>query len=162
MSFNRPTVNQIIPLIDDKFNMKQYLSKHYLNLAQKSFKRKYGRYANLDDAQLLYNEFVIQWKHYYITKPCLHKLHKKLANPLWKFGCSIKISVKDSTKEFVRTINPTFKNVFEYHYDSWIIRNNKFEEYKEFAIKNLKKFPYVKETYVDYSSQAFNNITEDF
>ena len=116
----------------------------------------------MEECQQIFDEFVIQWKHYYITKPILEKAYKELAKPVWKFGCSIHISVKDSTREFVRSINPTFKNVFNYHYDAWIIKNNKFEEYKQFCLKNKKQYPYYRSTFTDYSNFAYNGVTEDF
>ena len=162
MSYKNPNVNDVINNSIDLFDMSKYLHKSYLNIAKYKLRRKLGRKPNLDDAQQLFDIFVDDWRNYYKRKPLLEKLYKEKAKPIWEFGCKIHISVKDSTREFVRSINPEFKDIYDYHYDSWIIRNNKFEEYKDFCIKNKKKFPYRRETYVDYSHLAYNGVANDF
>lgn len=161
MSYKNPNVNEVLANSIDDFNMAKHLCKSYLNLSKGKFHREHKRKATLDDAQELFHNYVVDWKHWYITRPLLNQMHRKSGMPVWTFGVSIKIDVSHSTCEFVRVHNPTFKGVFDYNYASWIIRNNLFTEYVKYAKSNRSKFPYRKTRYTDFSHMAYNNSSDD-
>ena len=169
MSFNNPNHNDIIRANPrDPHGMLKYYGKSYNNLAKYAAARRLGRKTNLDDYQVIFDEFVKEWKYRYVDKPKLAKIHKKLATPVWNFGCSIGINVQDSSREFVRTINPTFEKVFDYNYASYIMRYGHFDSYKEYARENLNKFRYRKRKVyanpleVNPERWAVNNVSDNF
>jgi len=169
MSFNNPNHNDIIrSKPKDPLNMLKFYSKSYNNLAKYAASRKLNRKVNLDDYQVIFDEFVKDWAFNLIHKPKLRIIHKKLANPVWSFGCSIGINVQDSSREFVRTINPKFEKVFEHNYAAYIIRYNHFDTYKKYARENLKQFKYRKRRHylspweANPERWAINNVSDNF
>lgn len=148
MSFNNPNHNDIIRANPrDPLGMLKYYCKSYNNLAKYAAARRLGRKVNLDDYQVIFEEFVRDWKSSYIDKPKLAKIHKRMATPVWQFGCSININVQDSTREFVRTVNPKMEKVFEYNYAAYIMRYGHLEAYKAYAREHLNEFRYKKKRY---------------
>jgi len=160
MSYNNPNCNEIINNSSSYRCMVKYFCKDYLNLAKGEFKKRNNRKANLDDSEELFTIYAKMWYDWYIINPKKEKLYRKVANPVWEFGVSMRIDVKDATREFVRSINPEFKKVWNYHYDTWIVRNNKLEEFKQYC--KINKFPYRKQRWIDYSDLAYNGVTNDF
>lgn len=162
MSFKHPSVGEVINNSSNNRDMVKYFCKDYLNLAKTAFHREHKRAATIEDSEELFQIFSAQWRYHYIEAPKREKQCIKISSPLWQFGCSLRISVKNSTREFVRTVNPSFENVFNYHYDAWIMENGYFTQYMKFCKENKDKFPYRRERYIDFSHLAYNGVTDNF
>lgn len=162
MSYNNPNVSEVINNSTCYRNMTKYLHKSYLNLARVKFITLYSRRPNIEDSEELMRLFGLQWYDYYINNPRREKLYREYTKELWAYGIALSVCVQSSTLEFVRQHNPQFIGVWHYHYDVYILKNNMFEQYKQYIQLNRKKFHYRKRRYVDFSHLAYNGVADDF
>lgn len=166
MSQINPTVSEI--LNNSTGVIGKHLCKSYLNLAKGDFFKKHNRKANLDDAQELRNLYEVRWIDYYIHRPERARIEREISQPIWDFGCSLKIDVSTSMCYFLidrlgYDFTKNYPEIKEYNYGTYIINNGLFEDYKAYVSTNISKIPrYRKREYIDFGHLAYNGVTNDF
>lgn len=173
------TANYILQNTTGDPEMRKHLCKSYIRLAAVEFKKKHGRWPVKTDAQDVFDIYATQWRNHYIDRPAREARNRIVGNPIWQYGCSIKIDIFSSMCRFIefkysRLITTQFNSYYEKSagvlmeemkiefLETHIMENNLFEQWKTFAFGNRSNFPYRKPSYTDYSHLAYSGVTDDF
>lgn len=133
MSYTNPTKGQILSTTQDSFLLKFYNRAHHTALVR-NFMNVKERKPTMDDAEELLNNFKSEWFNHYQNQSNLDRI-EEIRSEFYSFCVPLKVDVNKAVYKFLNG-NLTPNHLLE-------IRESKWEDFKEFVLKNkleLKHF----------------------
>lgn len=176
-----PTVTYMLNNTTGLPEMRKYLCRSYVQLANKEFKKQFGRWPENEDAQVLYDIYEAEWRDWYIDKPLREKKNREIGKPIWQYGIRYRIDVYAGLCRFIEykygtLITGKYGNQYydkscadiceemDIRYmETHIIEKGLLNEWKAYVDNFHSTLPkYSKRGYVDYSHLAYNGVADDF